>query len=194
MRGRQTTLPLWLVPLNAGCCSFCPRSNPLLTCATCSPPQSEGAGYHWHRHWHSQAPKNKQLEGPSRSPPQLAPPGQARGTPAGSFALTLHLFWDKTGCKYQVQATWRYYNHLENTNRIKSCRDPLSPGCGNTRDFISAVNAAARSGGPARALGTEGRSAAASSALQPLTPWGKFGHCDTGDLQSPSGCYRRTNP
>lgn len=155
----------------------------------CSPHSRTGAGYHWHSHWHPQAPKNKQQEGPSRSPPQLVPPGQARGTLAGSFASMLHLFWDKTGCEYQVQATRRYYNHLENTNRIKSCRDPHSPGCRSTRDFIPTVNAATWSGGPALALGTEGCSAAASSVLQLLTPRGKFGHCHTGDLQPPSGCY-----
>lgn len=100
--------------------------------------------------------KNKEQEGPSRSPPEPVPPGQARGTLAGSFALMLHLFWDKTGCEYQAQATWRYCNHLANINRIKSCRDPHSPGCGSTRDFTPAVDAATWSGGPARALGTEG--------------------------------------
>ena len=148
-----------------------------------------GAGYRWHSHWHSQAPENKQRQGPSRSPPELVPPEQARGTLAGSFALMLHLFWDKPGCEYHVQATWCYYNHSENINRIKSCRDPHSPGCRSTRDFIPTVNAATWSGGPAPALGTGGCSAAVSSMLQPLTPRGEFGHWDTGDLQSPSGCY-----
>lgn len=117
---------------------------------------------------------------------------QAQGTLAGSFALMLHLFWDKTGCRYHVQATWHYYNHLENINRIKSCRDfsaAHSPGCRSTRDFIPVANTATWSGGPALALGTEGCSAAVTSMLQLLTPRDKFGHCDTGDLQSPSGCY-----
>lgn len=123
----------------------------------------------------------KQREGPSRSPPELVPPGQARGTLAGSFALMLHLFWDKTGCEYQVQATWCYYNLLENINRIKSCRDPHSLGCRSTRDVIPVVNAATWSRGPAPALGTEGCSAAVSSVLQLLTPRGKFGHWETGD-------------
>lgn len=42
----------------------------------CALPRSRmGAGHHWHSHWHSQAPKNKQREGPSRSLPELAPAG-----------------------------------------------------------------------------------------------------------------------
>lgn len=115
---------------------------PCTVCAVSSCPQWDGGGDHWHSHWHSQAPKTKQQEGPSRSLPAPVPPGQARGTLASGFALTLRLVWDKTGCQYQVQATWHYYNRLENINMIKSCRDPCSPGCRSTRGFT--------------ALGTEG--------------------------------------
>lgn len=160
----------------------------------CSSPQSDRGWLSLAQSLALEGTKNKQREGPSRSPPELVPPGQARGTLAGSFALMLHLFWDKTGCEYQVRATWCYYNLLENINRIKSCRDPHRLGCRSTRDVIPVVNAATWSRGPAPALGTEGCSAAVSSVLQLLTPRGKFGHWETGDSQSPSGCYWRTNP
>lgn len=122
----------------AGRCSFRPRSgSPALLCAACPSLQSEGAGYHWHGH--SQAPKTT-----GGTPPVTSHAGSARAGPqhAGStFALMLHLFWDKTGCEYQVQATWCNYNHLENIDRIKSCGDPLSPGCRSTRDLTTAANA-----------------------------------------------------
>lgn len=88
---------LWLVPLSAGC--FCPHLTPYWFVQCALPHCRRGAAHHWHRHWCSEAP-NTNRSRPSRSPPKLLPPGQAWGMLAGSCTLTLHLFWDKTGCKY----------------------------------------------------------------------------------------------
>lgn len=145
--------------------ALCPHSDSSQTCAKCFPPQWDGAGYHWHSH---SAPGTKTSQGRAQQGPSCTGSSQAGlGHTDRKFALMLHLFWDKTGCQHRGQAAWHYYNHLENRNRIKSC--------------------------PAPALGTEGCGAAASSTLQLLTLRGKSGHWDTGELQSPSGCYWGTN-
>lgn len=124
---------------------------------------TEGQGWLWLAQSLALSGTKKQQEGRTQQVASGAGCSRAaRGTPAGGFAFMLHVFWDKTGCRYPVQATRCHYHHLGNRNRIKSCRDPHSPGCGSSRV-------------PAPPWAQMGM-VLLYPALQLLTPRGKLGH------------------